>query len=72
MIIENVEQVKDIKKYTCGSPKLNNFLEEHGFKNVYSYKLSAAKHNKTMWVYILTNELSDLLSQWTKNKPSKK
>ena len=72
MIIENIDKLKDVKKYTCGSPNLNAYLEENGIKSVYSYKLSAAKHNKTMWVFIMTPELSQLLIQWSNNKPNKK
>ena len=71
MMIDNIEDM-NVKKYTCGSPNLCKFLEEHGMVSVYSYKLSAEKHNKTMWVFIMTPELSALLTQWSNNKPKNK
>lgn len=42
MMIDNIEEM-NVKKYTCGSPNLCKFLEEHGMVSVYSYKLSAEK-----------------------------
>lgn len=72
MFIDNIEELKDVHKYTCGSPNLNKFLEEHGLKSVYSYKLSKDRKNRTMWVYIMSEDLSKLLKQWTDNKPSNK
>lgn len=28
MFVENIQELKDIKKYTCGSPNLCKFLEQ--------------------------------------------
>ena len=72
MFIENFEEIKDVKKYTCGSPNLCKFLEKNGLKPVYSYKLNKERNNRTMWVFVLTNKLSELLTQWSNNKPSNK
>lgn len=72
MFIDNIEELKGVKKYTCGSPNLNRFLEQHGIKSVYSYQLGEEKRHKTMWVFIMTDELSKLLTQWSNNKPSNK
>lgn len=42
----------------------------NGLKPVYSYKLNKERKNRTMWVFIMTDELSKLLTQWSNNKPS--
>ncbi len=72
MFIDNIQDMKNVKKYTCGSPNLCKFLEKNGLKAVYSYKLNKEKKNRTMWVFIMTDELSKLLTQWSNNKPSNK
>lgn len=72
MIIENTEDLKNVKKYTCGSPNLYKFLEKNGLKPCYSYQLKKENNNRTMWVFILTDELSRLLTQWSNNKPKNK
>ena len=72
MFVDNIEELKKVKKYTCGSPNLCKFLENHGLKAVYTYQLSKEKKNKTMWVFIMTQELSNLLTEWSNNKPSNK
>ena len=70
MFVENIQDLKDVKKYTCGSPNLCKFLEQNGLSPVYSYKLNKEKKNRTMWVFIMTDELSKLLTQSSNNKPS--
>lgn len=72
MFIDNMEKMENVKKYVCGSPNLCKFLEQNGLKHVYSYKLSKERKNRTMWVFIMTPELSELLTQWSNNKPSNK
>jgi hypothetical protein len=72
VVIDNMMELKDVKKYICGSPNLCKFLEQNGLKPSYSYKLSKERNNRTMWVFIMTPELSKLLTQWTNNKPSNK
>ncbi len=72
MFIDNMEDLKNVKKYTCGSPNLCKFLEQNGLKYVYSYQLNKERKNRTMWVFIMTPELSELLTQWSNNKPSNK
>lgn len=71
MFIDNIEELKNVKKYICGSPNLCKFLEKNGIKFVSSYKLNKEGNNRTMWVFIITPELSKLLTQWSNNKPSK-
>lgn len=71
MHIDNINDMKNVKKYTCGSPNLRNFLEKNGLKPVHSYKLNREGKHRTMWVFIMTPELSELLTQWTNNKPTK-
>lgn len=72
MVIDNIKDLKNVKKYTCGSPNLNRFLEQHGVKSVYSYQLGEDRNHKTMWVFIMTDELSKLLTEWSNNKPINK
>lgn len=72
MFIDNVEDLNNVKKYTCGSPNLCKFLENNGLKPVYHYQLGKEKRNRTMWVFIMTPELSELLTQWSNNKPKNK
>lgn len=72
MFIENIKELENVKKYICGSPNLCKFLEQHGLKPSYSYQLSKERKNRTMWVFIMTDELSKLLTQWSNNKPSNK
>ena len=69
MKIENINDLDNVKKYICGSPNLCKFIEQNGIKHVYSYQLSKERNNRTMWVFIMTEELSKLLTQWTNNKP---
>ena len=72
MKIENINDLDNVKKYICGSPNLCKFIEQNGIKHVYSYQLSKERNNRTMWVFIMTEELSKLLTQWSNNKPSNK
>lgn len=69
MFIENANKLKDVKNYVCGSPNLCKFLESHGLKSYYSYKLGEKRGRKTMWVFVMTPELSELLTEWSNNKP---
>ena len=54
------------KLYCCYSLNLRNFLYQNGLK----YELCALNPNsKTMfWVYVRTEQLSDLLNQWSNKK----
>ena len=72
MVIDNIKEWKNVKKYTCGSPNLCKFSDQNGLKYVYSYQLNKERRNLTMWVFIMTPELSALLTQWSNNKPSNK
>ena len=72
MFIDNMQDLKDVKKYTCGSPNLCKFLENNGLSLVYHYKLGKERRGRTMWVFITTPELSELLTKWTNNKPKNK
>lgn len=69
MFIDNTDELKNVKKYICGSPNLCKFIEQNGIKSIYSYKLGKERQNRTMWVFIMTPELSALLTQWSNNKP---
>lgn len=72
MIIDNINELDSVQKYICGSPNLCKFIEQNGIKPVYSYQLSKERNNRTMWVFIMNDELSKLLTQWTNNRPKNK
>ena len=56
MFIDNEKELKDVKQYTCGSPNLRKFLEQNGLAPIYSYQLNKERKNRTMWVFIMTDE----------------
>lgn len=53
--------------YCCFSRPLVNFLSENNIR----YEMSALseKTHKTMWIYIKTEKLNELLKQWSSNRP---
>lgn len=57
------------EKYECYSKKIYGFLTMRGFRYEYHFKHKIT--DKRCWVYIVTNELSDALTEWTINKPNK-
>ena len=56
----------DTNLYCCYSIKLRDYLYQHGLR----YKLAALNPNsqKLFWVYIKTEELDKLLTEWSTNK----
>lgn len=58
--------VLDTELYCCYSIKLRDFLHSQGIR----YKLAALNPNskKLFWVYIKTQELDRLLTEWSTNK----
>jgi hypothetical protein len=73
MFIINTPELQNkniIETYSCGSPNLKDFLENNGVFSIHSYKHIKTKRN--IWIFIECDELSALLSEWTKNKPIKK
>jgi hypothetical protein len=72
MLIVNTPELEAnnvIKTYSCGSPNLKDFLIKNGVFPIYQYKHVHTK--RFIWVFIECEDLSVLLSQWTKNKPKK-
>ena len=57
------------KLYPCFSPNLRQYLEDH---NIVPVKTSIHSNKKTIWFFILTDEVSQLLTHWTNNKPNNK
>ena len=59
--------MKESKLYCCYSIPLRNFLITNGEK----YELCANNPNnqKTMWIFVKTENLNRLLKQWTENRP---
>ena len=57
---------KDIELYCCYSLNLREFLYNNGLR----YKLAALNPNSKslFWVYIKTDKLDKLLSEWSANK----
>ena len=66
-MISNADKVTK-KLYPCFSPNLKKFLEEHGISPV---KTAVHENSKTIWFFIVTDEVSKLLTEWTNNKPNK-
>ena len=56
-----------MKKYKCYSPNLKKFLLDKGFK--YLWVDVSKSSGKTFWMFELTDELSQVLTEWTNNKP---
>ena len=56
----------DIDLYYCYSLPLRNYLRDNGMR----YKLAALNPNSKslFWVYIKTDKLDKLLSEWSMNK----
>lgn len=70
-MISNAEEVaKNGKRklYPCFSPNLRKFLEEHGVAPV---KTAVHENNKTIWFFVVNDDVSKLLTEWTNNKPNK-
>lgn len=55
------------EKYECYSKKIYGFLTMKGFRYEYQFKHKETKKN--CWVYLVTEELSKALTEWTNNKP---
>jgi len=71
MFIRNAPELiesTNIKTYACGSPNLKQFLEDNGVMPIYRYIHNLSQ--KTVWIYVQCNDLSKLLTEWSKNKPS--
>ena len=60
--------MNNIELYCCYSLNLRNYLYENGLR----YKLAALNPNSKslFWVYIKTDELDRLLTEWSENKQS--
>jgi hypothetical protein len=54
-------------KYECYSKKIYGFLTMKGIRYEYHFKHKTT--NKCCWVYIMTEEVSQALKEWTDNKP---
>lgn len=52
--------------YCCYSPKLKKFLLDNGVK--YDLCCKNINTDKTCWVYIKDDKLSELLTKWTSSK----
>ena len=57
---------KDIQLYCCYSLNLRKYLYDNGMR----YKLAAKNPNSDslFWVYVKTDKLDKLLSDWSENK----
>lgn len=65
MKIVNIE-VSPAKTYKCFSPNLYNKIVANDIFPINTY---IHKNGKTVAVFILEDNLSKLLTEWTKNKP---
>lgn len=57
------------EKYECYSKKIYGFLTMKGFRYDKTFKHKTT--GKKCWVYIMTPELSQALTEWSNNKPEK-
>lgn len=57
---------KDKKLYMCYSLNLRDFLSSKGLR----YELAAlnVKNSNLFWVYMMSDELSKYLTEWTERK----
>lgn len=64
--METINKEKDVDLYCCYSLNLREFLYNNGLR----YKLAALNPNSKnlFWVYIKTDRLDKLLSEWSANK----
>lgn len=60
--------MNNVELYCCYSLNLREFLYENGMR----YKLAALNPNSKslFWVYVKTDKLDKLLSEWSTNKKS--
>lgn len=68
--LEQLKQEKKVKTYSCGSQKLSHEIRT----KLDMVPIDIYKHRTTgklINVFIMTDELSDFLKQWTANKPNK-
>lgn len=56
--------------YNCASPKLRDNLIVNDCLPIHEYK--APSTGKTIWVFIKTKKVQQLLEEWTANNPNKK
>jgi len=74
MLITNTEELieeKKIKTYSCGSQRLSHEITT----KLRIVPIKVYKHATTgrlINVFIMSNELSEFLTQWTKNNPRRK
>lgn len=73
MLITNIEELeneKKVKTYSCGSKRQSHEIRTRlGMVPIKVYK-----HEKTgriINVFVMTNELSKFLTEWTENNPRK-
>ena len=59
--------MKNNKLYCCFSVPLRDYLSENGIR--YDMCALNEKTHKTMWIYIRTDKLNNLLKTWSLRKP---
>ena len=57
------------EKYECYSKKIYGFLTMKGFRYDKTFKHKTT--GKKCWVYTMTPELSQALTEWTMSRPEK-
>ena len=60
--------MKNNKLYCCFSVPLRDYLSENGIR--YDMCALNEKTHKTMWIYIRTDKLNNLLKTWSLRKPT--
>lgn len=59
--------MKESQIYCCYSKPLRDFLIDNGYQP--EFKAKNCDNNKTMWIFIKSQEFNRLLKQWTLNRP---
>lgn len=68
--IEELEKKKKVRTYSCGSQRQSHEIRA----KLGMVPIKVYKHEKTgriINVFVMTKELSDFLTEWTKNNPRK-
>lgn len=67
--ITNINELGDIKTYSCGSQRLSHNIKTK--LGIYPINVYRNKNHKIINVFVLTTELSNYLKEWSNNNPNK-
>jgi len=67
---EKIVEEGKVPIYQCASKNLKNFLLMNDCIYIDTYK--STKTKRTIWAFVKTKKVEDLLKKWTENNPNKK